>query len=225
MRLCRPDFRDIAKSRAELRNISNQQRVPFMAVTATATPAMLDDIILVMRSHEYAAGFKIFKASVFRNNLDSIVAKQRPPACYSDLVSLLLQVQAHSATGIVYRTTRKGTEQLAAYLQQQGFAAACFHAGLPAVQKQNVLRSWQQDDVLVVVAMIAFGMGIDKASVRYVVHWNLEVAPSTWVDTVGRYIKENIFPMQVHFAQAVRIMLESTHYRISGGWGYGGAHL
>jgi ATP-dependent DNA helicase RecQ len=100
---------------------------------------------------------------------------------------LLAFAGAHiGESGIVYCLSRKRSEEVAAQLQSAGVRAAVYHAGLPAEQRRRAQQAFQQDDVHVVVATVAFGMGIDKPDVRYVVHYDLPKTLESYYQETGR---------------------------------------
>ncbi len=151
-----------------------------MALTATATPAVRRDLMAafgIQAEHTLAL-------SPYRPNILRLV-QVAPAALREEFISRFLSDAAHR-TAIVYTRTRKGAEEMAGALQSAGFAAACYHAGQPAE-----LRSRLQDDFLanradVLVATIAFGMGIDKPDVRAVVHANMPSSPEAYLQESGR---------------------------------------
>ena len=173
--------------RPAYRNLSSLKRrfgnVPMLALTATATPQVTRDIVqqLGMR------GPKLFRGSFFRKNLklssfskgDSLGRTTREA-----IASLVLARPGES--GIVYCLSRKSTEETADYLKSQGCKAACYHAGLAPEQRSKAQDAFRNDDVDVVVATIAFGMGIDKSNVRYVIHRDLPKSVEGYYQEIGR---------------------------------------
>jgi ATP-dependent DNA helicase RecQ len=173
--------------RPAYRNLSSLKRrfgnVPMLALTATATPQVTRDIVeqLGMR------GPKLFRGSFFRKNLklssflkgDSLGRTTREA-----IASLVLSRPGES--GIVYCLSRKSTEETADYLKSQGCKAACYHAGLAPEQRSKAQDAFRNDDVDVVVATIAFGMGIDKSNVRYVIHRDLPKSVEGYYQEIGR---------------------------------------
>jgi ATP-dependent DNA helicase RecQ len=173
--------------RPAYRNLSSLKRrfgnVPMLALTATATPQVTRDIVqqLGMR------GPKMFRGSFFRKNLrlasfqkgDSLGRTTREA-----IASLVQSRQGES--GIVYCLSRKSTEETADYLKEQGCKATCYHAGLAPEQRAKAQDAFRNDDVDVVVATIAFGMGIDKSNVRYVIHRDLPKSVEGYYQEIGR---------------------------------------
>ncbi|RSK42157.1 RecQ family ATP-dependent DNA helicase [Hymenobacter perfusus] len=138
--------------------------VPCMALTATATEQVRQDIVEKLH---FGASHRVFQQSFARPNLSYSVLSTE------DKLRRLLEVVrgvGKDKTSIVYARTRRQTEDTAAYLQQQGVAAAPYHAGLPAEQRTRTQQDWMQNRMRCIVATNAFGMGIDKPDVRLVVH-------------------------------------------------------
>ena len=112
---------------------------------------------------------KIYTTSFDRPNIFYQVEPKIKP--FQKLLDFLQTRKKRS--GIVYCLARKTTQSLANYLNKNGFKASSYHALLPNTDKERVLEEFQQDKIKIVGATIAFGMGIDKSNVRFVVHWNL----------------------------------------------------
>ncbi len=149
------------------------------AFTATATQAVQDDILnnLNLRNP------KVIRGSLFRKNL-TITAQHRQTDGRRQLVNFLKE---HSnEAGIVYTFSRKQSEAVATYLKKQGFKAEAYHAGLPTDIKNRVYADFVADEVEIVVATIAFGMGIDKSNIRFVVHMNLPKTLENYYQEIGR---------------------------------------
>ncbi|HKY34992.1 MAG TPA: ATP-dependent DNA helicase RecQ [Polyangiaceae bacterium] len=173
--------------RPAYRNLSSLKRrfgnVPMLALTATATPQVTRDIVqqLGMRTP------KLFRGSFFRKNLQ-IATFQKGDALgrttREAIASLVTSRPGES--GIVYCLSRKSTEETADYLKQQGCRAACYHAGLSPEQRSKAQDAFRNDDIDVVVATIAFGMGIDKSNVRYVIHRDLPKSIEGYYQEIGR---------------------------------------
>ena len=152
--------------------------VPRMAVTATATGRTRKEIVARLELTEP----DIFVAPFDRPNIAYAVQAKRDPKR-----QLLTFLGAHrDEAGIVYCLSRKKTESIAAWLCEQGFAALPYHAGLaPEVRRENQ-RRFLGEDGLVIVATIAFGMGIDKPDVRFVVHLDLPKSMESYYQETGR---------------------------------------
>ncbi len=152
--------------------------VPVAAFTATATHKVQEDIVakLGLRSPH------IVRASFNRPNLFyKVVPKEKPGD------QILRFVQAHAGEpGIIYRTTRKSVEQTADNLTRHGIKALAYHAGLDDATRVKNQDAFNRDEVCVIVATIAFGMGIDKSNVRYVLHGDLPKNIESYYQETGR---------------------------------------
>ncbi len=155
----RPEYRELRRLRQVF------PAATLATFTATATPRVQADIIDQLGLQKAAA----FRGSFNRPNLFyEVLPKQN---AYGQLTSYLRR--RRGASGIIYCQSRKGTEELAARLSADGFPAAAYHAGLPSEERQRRQDAFIKDDVAIIVATIAFGMGIDKPDVRFVVHYDL----------------------------------------------------
>ena len=153
--------------------------VPIAAFTATATPKVADDIIHALRLHNP----KLLKAKIFRDNLLLSVTK-RIGNGYKQVESFVSQHKNDS--GIIYTFTRKESENLAVYLQKKRYEALAYHAGLAAEVRSDVYNRFINDEARIIVATVAFGMGIDKSNIRYVVHMSLPKTIESYFQEVGR---------------------------------------
>jgi bloom syndrome protein len=159
--------------------------VPFMALTATATENVKADCIhnLGMK------GCEEYKQSFNRPNLHYEIrpkkGKGASAAVLESMADLILN-DYKNQTGIVYTLSRKGCEDLAQKLQDKGIKAHHFHASMPPEEKTQVQRDWQAGVWQVVVATIAFGMGIDKPDVRFVIHHTLPKSLEGYYQETGR---------------------------------------
>ncbi len=172
----RPSYRNLAGLKARF------GRIPVLALTATATEAVADDIVAQLGMRE---PFR-FVGSHFRANLRLHAVKKggEGPGVREAILRL---VQARPGqSGIVYALSRKSVEATAAYLSEHGIRAAAYHAGLEPAQRDAVQEAFRRDDVEVVVATIAFGMGIDKGNVRFVIHRDLPKSLEGYAQEVGR---------------------------------------
>ncbi|MGQ3686183.1 MAG: DNA helicase RecQ [Candidatus Loosdrechtia sp.] len=152
--------------------------IPVMALTATATPIVQKDIISQLR----LSGCGIFKASFNRKNLYYQIKPKNNP--YHQILNYLKNRKKDS--GIIYCQSRKTVENLAANLHAEGYRALPYHAGLtPEIRTENQER-FIRDDAEIIVATIAFGMGIDKPDVRYVIHYDLPKSIEGYYQETGR---------------------------------------
>jgi ATP-dependent DNA helicase RecQ len=149
------------------------------AFTATATNVVQKDIITNLRLQNPL----LLKGTIFRKNL-TINIINRIKDGRVQLLEFLKQHQNQS--GIIYTLTRKSTESVASFLQSKGIEARCYHAGLPTAQKNQTYKDFIDDKVQIVVATIAFGMGIDKSNIRFVVHLNMPKTIENYYQEIGR---------------------------------------
>jgi RecQ family ATP-dependent DNA helicase len=169
----RPDYRMLGQYLPALRP------APVLALTATATPAVQRDIVTQLgltEARKFIHGFR-------RSNL-AIEVVEVPMPMRADLAGELLKDPARRPA-IVYAPARKRAEALAAQLSQS-FPAAAYHAGLPAEIREDVQRRFQTGELDCVVATIAFGMGIDKANIRTVIHVALPATLEGYYQEIGR---------------------------------------
>ncbi len=152
--------------------------VPRVALTATADPRTRDDILRALKMETA----ETFVASFHRANLHIAAA-----AKVGETAQLLDLLARHSGVcGIVYCATRAKTERVAQRLVQKGIPAIAFHAGLDAETKRAALARFRSGEPVVVVATIAFGMGIDRPDVRFVVHLDMPDSPEAYYQQIGR---------------------------------------
>ena len=168
----RPEYRRI-------RTIVNQiAEVPIIALTATATPKVQADI----QKNLGMKDARLFKASFNRENLFYEVRPKK---------DALKQIVRHAKTnvgksGIVYCLSRKKVEEIAEVLRVNGIKALGYHAGMDANQRSRIQDQFLMQDVDVIVATIAFGMGIDKPDVRYVIHYDMPKSLESYYQETGR---------------------------------------
>jgi len=174
------DFRPEYRKLRDMINMINPE-LPIIALTATATPKVQDDIVKNLELHNA----NIFIDSFNRPNLYyEIVPKITKEQTLKNMVKFINTMRGKS--GIIYTLNRKTTEELASTLQANGISAVAYHAGL-----EGPLRSQRQDQFLmekvdVIVATIAFGMGIDKPDVRFVIHYNIPKSLENYYQETGR---------------------------------------
>jgi ATP-dependent DNA helicase RecQ len=174
----RPDYRMLGQHLPELRGKA-PDLAPVLALTATATPAVQQDIIAqlgMVRPARFIHGFR-------RENLGIEVVEVPVPNRAGTISNLLAAEQRRPA--IVYALSRKQSESLAQELSGR-MRAAAYHAGLDAETRERVQRAFQADEIEVVVATVAFGMGIDKADIRTVIHAGLPGTLEGYYQEIGR---------------------------------------
>jgi ATP-dependent DNA helicase RecQ len=153
--------------------------VPVAAFTATATTAVEKDIAEQLGLEDPLR----VRGSLFRSNL-TIRAEHR---IRDGRVQLMEFLKSHKGSaGIIYTLSRKSTESIASFLQGKGVDAKPFHAGLPTEEKKRVYADFVSDRIQIVVATIAFGMGIDKSNIRFVVHMTLPKTIENFYQEIGR---------------------------------------
>ncbi len=155
-----------------------------LLLTATATPRVIAD----MREHFDIAENDVIATGFYRPNLNLEVAPVPAEARARQLVDWLrprLEAQSPQST-IVYVTLQQTAERLAAYLNKAGLAATAYHAGLDSERRQYIQRDFMAGHMPCIVATIAFGMGIDKADIRNVVHFDLPKSVENYSQEIGR---------------------------------------
>ena len=161
---------------------------PVLALTATATEEVTRDIVqqLAMR------GPLCFRGSFFRPNLHLHAYRKGEdgPSVRERILRLVRARRGQS--GIIYCLSRKSTEQTADYLCEHGVAARAYHAGMDAAQRTRVQDAFRCDDIDVVVATVAFGMGIDKSNVRYVIHRDMPRSIEGYYQEIGRAGRDGV---------------------------------
>lgn len=167
----RPAYLKIARLREWLPTVS------FLAVTATATSLVLEDIKLHLKLEEP----RVFRGSFARPNISFVVRCGE-----NKLEQMLRVVRGVGGSGIVYARTRKATEEIAEQLKAEGVAADFYHAGLGFRMRAARQEAWLRGEVRVIVATNAFGMGIDKADVRFVVHDQMPASLEAYYQEAGR---------------------------------------
>jgi len=172
----RPEYRRI---RAMLDAIN--QEIPLVALTATATPKVQSDIVknLDMRDeNRFISSF----------NRDNLYYEVRPKRKKAETLKQIIQVikQMPNQSGIIYVQSRKSAEEIAKVLVVNDIKAAPYHAGLDAKTRSNTQDNFLMEDVDVIVATIAFGMGIDKPDVRFVIHYDIPKSIENYYQETGR---------------------------------------
>src|SRR5690606_20672162 len=151
--------------------------VNVVGLTATATLPVVKDIATQLELKEV----KILQKSFRRDNLAYIVREAEDKNYYLEQL-----LKEHEEPAIIYVRTRKATIELEQYLSKKSILTTSFHGGLPKAEKSKRLQQWLQEEKRVMAATSAFGMGIDKANVRTVVHMNLPESLESYFQEAGR---------------------------------------
>jgi len=172
---------DFRPSYRRLQGLKHGLDVPVLALTATATRVVAKDILRQLGMTKPAG----YKGSFFRRNL--IVGCRKKGAGGDTRSEILALVRARAGeSGIVYCGSRKAVDQTADFFTREGVRALPYHAGLPDDERQRNQEAFQRDDVDVIVATVAFGMGIDKSNVRFVIHRDMPKDVESWYQEIGR---------------------------------------
>jgi ATP-dependent DNA helicase RecQ len=172
----RPEYRRIKAMIKEIKD------VPVMALTATATPKVQQDI----QKNLQMLDATVFKSSFNRDNLYyEVRSKGKKGEAMKDIVSYIKQ-RMNNKSGIIYCLSRKKVEEIASILQANGIKALPYHAGLDAKMSADHQDKFLMEDADVIVATIAFGMGIDKPDVRFVIHYDIPKSIEGYYQETGR---------------------------------------
>ena len=170
------DFRPSYLKISTLREYISE-KVPFLALTASATTEVIDDIMVKLAFREK----NVLRTSFNRKNISYLVRNVEDKSDY--IVKTLLKTKG---SGIVYVRSRKKCREVAELLVSEGVTADYYHAGLPDDVRDRKQESWTSGETRVIVATNAFGMGIDKADVRFVIHWDIPDSVESYFQESGR---------------------------------------
>lgn len=170
------DFRPSYLKIASLREIISPD-VPFLALTATATSAVVDDIMDKLAFREK----NVLRTSFSRKNISYLVRHVEEKGSY-----LLKTLRSVNGSGIVYVRSRKRSKEVAEMLVANGIDSDFYHAGLPDELRDRKQAAWSTGKTRVIVSTNAFGMGIDKADVRFVIHWDTPDSLENYFQESGR---------------------------------------
>ena len=169
------DFRPSYLEIAEVRLLA--PKVPILALTATATKAVLKDISEYLSLNNHIT----YKTSFKRDNLAFWVLEEEDK--YYKLLEILKKVKG---SAIIYVRNRRKTNEISTTLNSYGILSTFYHAGLDKEEKEDRQKRWMKDEIRVIVATNAFGMGIDKPNVRVVIHMDLPDSPEAYFQEAGR---------------------------------------
>ena len=173
----RPSYLKIASLRDHI-----SEKVPFLALTASATPQVIEDIMKRLAFREK----NVLKTSFNRKNISYLVRKVEDKGNY--LIKTLLKAKG---SGIVYVRSRKRCKEVAELLVANGISSDFYHAGLPNELRDKKHASWTIGETRVIVSTNAFGMGIDKSEVRFVIHWDIPDSIENYFQESGRAGRDN----------------------------------
>lgn len=151
---------------------------PFLALTATATPTVVEDIV---KQLEFRDGYRRFSISFSRDNLSYLV--REPQSKLNEIYHILSKT---SGSAIVYVRSRKKTKEIHEFLNNAGISCTFYHAGLAPEEKEARQNAWKDNEVRVMIATNAFGMGIDKPDVRVVIHYEMPPSLEEYYQEAGR---------------------------------------
>ncbi len=171
------EFRDDYRALGNLK--ANFPNTTIAAFTATSTDNVTDDIMRELKLNNPL----LLKGKIFRKNL-FISAQRRISNGHAQLTNFLSRHKDES--GIIYVSSRKKTEELSAFLNINGYKSLPYHAGLPQRVREQNFKIFVNDNVDIMVATIAFGMGIDKSDIRFVVHMSLPKSQENYYQEIGR---------------------------------------
>jgi ATP-dependent DNA helicase RecQ len=174
------DFRPEYRRLREMMDVINPD-IPVIALTATATPKVQSDIVKNLGLRKP----RIFISSFNRSNLYyEVLPKIKKEDTLKSIVRFIVTTKGKS--GIIYTLNRKTTEELAELLVSNGIKAVAYHAGLDSKLRANRQDLFLKEDTQVIVATIAFGMGIDKPDIRFVIHFNIPKSIENYYQETGR---------------------------------------
>jgi ATP-dependent DNA helicase RecQ len=173
----RPSYLKIASIRDHI-----SEKVPFLALTASATSQVIEDIMKKLAFREK----NVLRTSFNRKNISYLVRKVEDKGSY-----LIKTLQKAKGSGIIYVRSRKRCKEVAELLVSNGVSADFYHAGLPDELRDKKQASWTIGETRVIVSTNAFGMGIDKSEVRFVIHWDIPDSIENYFQESGRVGRDN----------------------------------
>jgi len=173
----RPSYLKIASLRDHI-----SEKIPFLALTASATPQVIEDIMKKLAFREK----NVLRTSFDRKNISYLVRKVEDKGTY-----LIKTLQKAKGSGIVYVRSRKRCKEVAELLVANGIGSDFYHAGLPDELRDKKQAAWTTGETRVIVSTNAFGMGIDKSEVRFVIHWDIPDSIENYFQESGRAGRDN----------------------------------
>lgn len=170
----RPDYLQIGKIRERI-------DAPVIALTATATPEVARDIMQRLTPEGQKDSFVLLRSGFERPNISYIVRE-----CSDKLGQVINICNGVNGSGVIYLRNRSKCEELAASLKAEGISASYYHAGLGGTERSRRQEAWKKGEIRVMACTNAFGMGIDKADVRFVIHMDLPDSPEAYFQEAGR---------------------------------------
>jgi ATP-dependent DNA helicase RecQ len=181
------DFRPAYRNLSGLRKRFGE--VPILALTATATPEVMRDIVQQLGMQSPAR----YRGSFFRKNLRLFAYKKGGDSGLNVRESIVRLARARPReSGIVYCLSRKSVETIADFLVRSGVSARAYHAGMDPDTRARAQDAFRRDDVDVIVATVAFGMGIDKSNIRYVIHRDMPRSIEGYYQEIGRAGRDGV---------------------------------
>ncbi len=169
----RNDYRKLKNLKKWFKN------TPITAFTATATKEVQEDILKTLQIDKN----QVLRAKIARDNL-IIKAKRKKGNAKEQIIEFLNQHK--NECGIVYCFSRKETEKLSLFLNSSGFKSEAYHAGLTPKKRDKIFKAFKNEEIKIIVATIAFGMGIDKSNIRFVLHTSMPKTLENYFQEIGR---------------------------------------
>ncbi|XP_050409587.1 ATP-dependent DNA helicase Q1 [Patella vulgata] len=197
----RPDYKFLGIMKRQF------PEVPILGLTATATVNVLEDVKKILNIPKC----QLFRASFNRPNLYyQVRPKPATQVEALDEIQKIIQSRFNGQSGIVYCFSRKDSEEVTSGLQKRGIRSGCYHANLSSQERSRIHHMWSTGQVLVVVATIAFGMGIDKPNVRFVIHHSISKSMENLYQESGRAGRDEQKSECIVFYRLADIFRQST---------------